>query len=283
MKRFLVLVLLAVSLSGCAVIQSAFTVDTAQAQEPTAEIKIVEKIITATPPATIGPTATLASSTPKPTLSQSGGKIAGQALANSTPMAKPFPEVVIGSGPFVAGWNTEWFCPQIGVPKETLPVAGTEETIAEPGAQFNEVAWDHLSAAETPFQVPEAGFGYLAVGDVELFHNEGKIKLSSNGGTNLNIVIFRGLPDDGTPRDLNQIVWARNYVRGAGIYTPVKAAAFFPKNYTLDQVAGGFRPDNCGMGCKTVTITIIDLRTHTYRQWLANNSKDLKNWVRINQ
>jgi len=163
-----------------------------------------------------------------------------------------------------------------------LAVAGTVETFAEPGVLLdNTAAFDHMSAVDTPVLVPEGGYAYVAIGEMLLSHN-GSNLLLPYVGRNIYLVIVRGLPDDGGPTDLNQIVLASQYVRATGVYSPMPAGAHVSLAWMVQQVTNAFRDPNCGgTGCQQATIVVVDLKTHSYRSWVVNDPKNPRAWVRV--
>ncbi len=122
-----------------------------------------------------------------------------------------------------------------------------------------------MSAAVTPVLVPEGGYTYIAVRVVTFTHDGAQLKLLYQEN-NIYLIIVRGNPDDGTSTDLNEIAMTTDYVRSAGIYSPMPSGAYVSLGWMLQQVAASFDDDpNCGRGCEKVTVVIVDLPTHSYR------------------
>lgn len=190
--------------------------------------------------------------------------------------------VAMASGEFRPGWSTDWYRSPFTRTTDSLPITGTIETFAEPGVLLdNTAAYDHMSAADTPVLVPEGGYAYIAIGGVTLSHNGGQITLYPQE-RNIYLIVARGLPDDGGSSDLNQIVLASQYVRGAGIYSPMPAGAYVSLGWTIQQITASFRDPNCGgTGCSQATIVVIDLKTHTFRQWVVKDPKLPRQWVAV--
>lgn len=192
------------------------------------------------------------------------------------------PTVVTGtlvgaSGEFSQGWSTEWYRSSF-TGTTNLTVTGTIETFAEPGVLLDATAaFDHLSALETPILAPEGGFSFIAVGAISLSHNGGQLKLYHQE-RNIYLVIIRGLPEDGTVADLNQVVMATDYVRSAGIYSPMPVGSYVSLGWFVQQIQSSYRGPDCGgQGCAKVTIVVVDLQTHTFRLWLQSGT-NFRDW-----
>ncbi len=189
--------------------------------------------------------------------------------STAAPIITPAPAVI------TPGWDTVWY--KSPVVATGLTDTATQEIFAEPGVQLDAAAaWDYMSASETPVLVPEGGYAYIAVGAADiaglpLTHEEGNIYL----------VVLRGIPDDGTDADLNQIVTVTGYARGAGIYSQLPAGAYISVDWFVQQIGNAKNAPNCGAtGCKKATIVAIDLQTKTYRDWIVTDLGNPKEWER---
>lgn len=238
-----------------------FTVTPAPTEATTPVVVVVERVVTATPAPTNTPT-----SAPTPTLSV-------ELMVTQVPLT--------GRG-FTLGWSVDWYRSPFTRTTDSLPVTGTIETFAEPGVLLDATAaFDHMSAPDTPILCPEGGYAYIAIGGVTLSHN-GSSLLLPYVERNIYLVFVRGLPDDGGASDLNQIVFASQYVRSTGIYSPMPAGAYISLGWTIQQIQNSFRGPNCGAtGCQTATVVVVDIKTHSFRSWVINDPKNLRNWVPV--
>ncbi|MCJ7793260.1 MAG: hypothetical protein MUP45_04815 [Candidatus Marinimicrobia bacterium] len=184
---------------------------------------------------------------------------------------------------FAPGWEAEWYWSPFREVTDTLEDDATWETFAEPGVLLdNTAAFDYLSAEETPINVPEGGFAYIAVGHISLSH-DGYGLILPGQTNNIYLIIIRGLSDDNTDADLNQQVWASDYPRGFGIYSPMPYGAYVSLGWFLQQVENAQESSgdpNCGAdGCDKVTVVVIELQSHSYRMWeITGDSRD---WTRV--
>lgn len=208
----------------------------------------------------------------------------------STTSLQPSPTVIVSETlivtetmKFTSGWETDWYWSPFRDTTDRLDDETTKETFAEPGVLLdNTAAFDYLSAEETPINAPEGGFAYIAVGHISLSHDG--YGLSLPGQTNnIYLIIIRGLPDDGTDADFNQQVWASDYPRGFGIYSPMPYGAYVSLGWFLQQVENAQESSgdpNCGAdGCDKVTVVVIELQSHSYRLWeVLGDSRD---WTRV--
>lgn len=187
------------------------------------------------------------------------------------------------SGDFKSGWSTDWYWSPFRDTTDELTDEATRETFAEPGVLLNDTAaFDYLSANETPANAPEGAYLYVAVGAMSLTYDGARLSLLHQD-ENIYLVIVRGLPDDGGPADLNQIVMLGDYVRGAGIYSPMPAGAYVSLGWFEQQIVNAGNDPNCGGdGCERATVVVVDLKTKTYRMWTVNNPTGApSNWSRV--
>lgn len=232
------------------------------AQEPTEPSPIVQ----AAPSPTVKPEPTEPSPTVKPEPAPEEPATQAAAGRNFTP-----------------GWQMEWYWSPFRDTTDRLQDKSTWETFAEPGVLLdNTAAFDYLSAEETPTNAPEGGFAYIAVGHINLRHDNYKLSLPWTDG-NIYLVIIRGLPDDATDVDLNQQVWASDYPRGFGIYSPMPYGAYVSLEWFIQQVENAQESSgdpNCGAdGCDKITVVVIELQSHSYRMWeIVGDSRD---WARV--
>ncbi len=184
---------------------------------------------------------------------------------------------------FGFGWNTTWYWSPFRDVTDTLADTATHETFAEPGVLLDDTAaFDYLSATETPINAPEGGFTYIAVGSINLVHDGYSLNLFPQDG-NIYLIIVRGLPDDDTDLDLNQQVWANDYPRGFGIYSPMPYGAYVSLEWFIQQIENAQESQgdpNCGAdGCDKITAVVVELQSHTFRMWeIFGNPRD---WTRV--
>lgn len=203
--------------------------------------------------------------------------------ATPTSTSTPTPDAIKTAvqGDFKLDYTMKWYQSPFTATTDFLTDTATRETFAEPGVLLdNTAAFDHMSAVDTPILVPEGGDAYVAIGGMTVSHN-GKSLLLPYLDRNIYLVLFRGFPDDGTPTDLNQVVLAFNYVRSAGIYSPINAGAYVSLGWWIQQIRASLGSPNCGMSCEKITTIVIDLKTHTYRVWTITDPKNLRNWIRL--
>lgn len=245
------------------------TAQATQAQPNTAATQ-TPWIITATPAAFPATATVQPSSTLPPT-----------ATATPTVPTAPISVSTTVVGDFQPGWTTTWYWSPFRGTTDVLTDTATQDTFAEPGVLLDATAaYDHMSAADTPILVPEGGYAYIAIGAVTLNHKGARLNLYHQEN-NIYLIIIRGNPDDGTSADLNEIVLATDYVRGAGIYSPMPSGAYVSLGWFLQQIQASYRDPNCGRGCQKVTIVIVDLPTHSYRMWQTSDPNNLRSWTRV--
>ncbi len=205
-----------------------------------------------------------------------------QKVSVPVPAAAPTFVPLTASGIFRQDYAADWYWSPFRNTSDVLNDEATQQTFAEPGMLLDATAaYDRLSAKDTPVLVPEGGYAYMAVGAITMTHEGGDLKLDHQDG-NIYLVIMRGLPDDATAMDLNQIVTVTIGSRGTGIYSPMSSGAYVSLGWFLQQVEASFiDSSNCGVGCQMVTVVVVDLKTHTYRDWAITDPKDSRNWSRI--
>jgi len=208
-----------------------------------------------------------------------------QANANLTPTpAEPIATpttVPTAATEFLPGWNTNWYRSPFRDVTDQLEDPATWETFAEPGVLLDDTAaWDYLSAETTPINVPEGGYTYVAVGHMKVEYEDIILELPWRQ-ENIYLVIFRGIPDDGTDVDLNSQVWLGDYPRGFGIYSPMPSGAYVSLGWFEQQVTNVSNSPNCGAdGCEHATVVVVDLATKTYRMWRVDPNAP-RDWHRI--
>ncbi len=242
-KNIGLLVLLAVLIAGvgCTRFRGA-------APSPTIGVVRVVEIITATPDYAPAWVATY------PTAEPQIDEALPQAV--ETPKAKA-PTVDVASGPF-------------------KKVQGkVEDYFSNDGWSPRNDSFDTLEDPSTKLEVPHDGSAYVAFGAGSFTHRDGTVNLVWQEN-NIYLVFIKGI--DPAPADLNQFVVVADYVPGAATAAPI-----LNRNVHLqwagDQVSNGFKPQNCGLGCKKVTIVVIDLRTHQFSAWVVVDPSNPLTWV----
>ncbi len=186
---------------------------------------------------------------------------------------------------FVLAWPEDddakvWYRSPFTATIDALADKATWEIFAEPGVLLDATAaFDYLTASETPVNVPEGAYTYLAFGAGTI---DG-LKLNHQA-RNIYLVIARGTPSDGKPEtDLNSTAMVTGYVRGAGIFSVMPAGAYVSLDWMLQQVENGFADSpNCGVdGCAKVTVVAMDWPTRAYRMWEITNPQKIREWTRV--
>lgn len=255
---------------------------------PVVITKVVEKVVTATP------TATLVLPTPTPV---------PPTPASVPPTSTPAPVALASANTgFKWGWNTEWYRSPFRETTDQLADELTWETLAEPGVfpgmGDTQTNWDIMQDEETYMLVPEAGDHYFATGsfclrwvDPEASDEQGKevrvlLGCAPAGEERIYLTIIRGYPSDGGDADLNQRIVVSDYVRATGIHHHLPAGAYVSLGWMLQQVDNAFEPQpgiedpNCGdNGCDYPYVVVIDLQTQTVRAWLVGPG--LRDWTRV--
>ena len=190
---------------------------------------------------------------------------------------------------FIMGWNTSWHNSIVNA-TDQLPDKLTRETFAEPGTfpgmEGRQTAWDKMENETTFMQAIEGGGLYIATGGIKLYlvdeNNEKILIVDLPFKENTIYLIFvRGLPADGTSKDLNRTILATDYKPGHSINHVMPAGAYFSLDWTLDQVINGFKSPNCGEGCFGCIVDDIDLATRTCRTWVITDPENPRDWQRI--
>jgi len=198
------------------------------------------------------------------------------------------------------GWKTEWYRSPFREVTKQLKDDLTWETLAEPGIfpgwDGNQTRWNDFSAEETPMLVPEGGWLYFATGSYKLwsFDSEKNEKTDSlfvapAAEERIYLTIVKGLPADGEDLNLNRIVMATDYVRGAGTYHDMPTAAYVSLDWFEQQIENareespGIESPNVGdNGAEEVIVVIIDLETQTVRAWKVIGP-DNDDWQRVDE
>ncbi len=208
-------------------------------------------------------------------------------------------EVVKKIGEILWGWETDWYRSPFRETTDQLKNELTWETLAEPGVlpgmDDTQTAWDKMDGEETYMLTPEGGYLYFAIGSYNLWLKEAgsnpekRILLfeAPAAKERIYLTIVRGLPADNEDLDLNQIVIATDYVRGAGINHVLPIGAYVSLGWFLQQVDNAFEPQeglespNCGdNGCEEVYVVLIDIKTQTVRVWVIG--PELRDWTQVN-
>jgi len=281
MKRILFLVLLAVSLSGCSAIQSAFTVDNAaQAQglTPTAQ--------TVTPlPPTLGPTTTLG---PTPTLSQvevlSTEVARLSAQLSGTPATTPQPGKVAGAAS-VDGTRTtatmkvinfemtgELFLSPVEVDKYVNDAS--KWLIGEPGVTLDDTATFTRGQIDAPYYVniPEGGFTYFSLGEGKITLDGVTLTLKGEKGLNYLVVVRGRIDDNIVDSDLNETAVVSDFVPGHTIWSEMPTGARVSMGWFVQQLEASTTKSfsNCGAtGCSRVKIVFFDVGSHLGQVYLV--------------
>jgi len=214
--------------------------------------------------------------------------------AEETVEAKEISEEVVW------GWETEWYRSPFREVTKQLKDELSWETFAEPGIfpgwNGNQTRWNDFSAEETPMLAPEGGWLYFATGSykLSLFDSEKNEKTdflftAPAAEERIYLTIVKGLPADGEDLDLNQIVMATDYVRGAGTYHDMPTAAYVSLDWFEQQIEAareespGIESPNVGdNGAEEVIVVIIDLETQTVRAWEVIGP-DNDDWQRVDE
>lgn len=196
------------------------------------------------------------------------------------------------------GWKTEWYRSPFREITKQLKDELTWETFAEPGIfpglDGIQTRWNDFSAEETPMLVPEGGWLYFATGSYKLwlFDSEKNeitdfLFAAPAAKERIYLTIVKGLPADGEDLDLNRIVMATDYVRGAGTYHDMPTASYVSMNWFEQQIEAareespGIESPNVGdNGAEEVIVVIIDLETQTVRVWKVVGPGD---WQRVDE
>ena len=208
-------------------------------------------------------------------------------------------EVIKEAGEILWGWETEWYRSPFKDTTDQLKDELTWETLAEPGVlpgmDNTQTAWDKMEGEETYMLTPEGGYLYFAIGSYNLWLKEAgsspeKRTLLFEAPAveeRIYLTVVRGFPADNEDLDLNQIVIATDYVRGAGINHVLPIGAYVSLGWFLQQVDNAFEPQeglecpNCGdNGCEEVYVVLIDIKTQTVRVWVIG--PELRDWTQVN-
>jgi len=192
---------------------------------------------------------------------------------------------------FTMGWQTNWYQSPFRKVTDQLTDKLTQEMFAEPGTFPGmggaQTAWDKMENETTFMQAIEGGGLYISTGGMKLYL-EGKadaekiliVNLPFEKNTNY-LIFVRGLPADGTDKDLNRTIFATDYAPGHSINHIMPMGAYFSLDWTLQQVVKSFESPNCGEGCDRCVLVAIDLQARSIRAWEITNPKDARNWQRI--
>lgn len=142
-------------------------------------------------------------------------------------------------------------------------------------------AWVIMESTETSANAGEGGGFYNSIGAAKYSVAGEVILVLPYQENNVYQLYVKGLPSDGTLKDLNTEVKISDYAAGFGIYGIIPEGNFIDEGWALQQVVAGFKYPNCGNGCSKVTVVVHNLATGETLMWEITNPNEPADWQRI--
>lgn len=124
-----------------------------------------------------------------------------------------------------------------------------------------------LWGKEATLLVPEAGYMMVSGAGFKVVGNKLAVELTPTK-SHVWFLVVRGILDDGTAEDRSVPIAFSGYNPGAVLVTrfpvPADAGQFFSQDYLQQNVDAAYVGKNCGMGCDSASVFILDLNNSAW-------------------